>query len=103
MKGKEEQLNDLLMRVATGCRVEEVTEEYAEVDGQMRLTKRKEIRRDIPPDLKAVQMLLSSGGTDVGQMSDAQLEEEKARLLGLLQKQSEKTPRTVNKKGGKQC
>ena len=100
MKGKEEQLNELLMRVAKGCRVEEVTEEYAEVDGQMRLTKRKEIRRDIPPDLKAVQMLLSSGTADVGQMSDAQLEEEKARLLELLQKNNEKTPKKAKKKEG---
>ena len=51
MKGREEQLNDVLMKVAKGCRVAEVTEEYAEVDGQMKLTKRKKTSRDIPPDL----------------------------------------------------
>ena len=83
------------MRVAKGCRVEEVTEEYAEVDGQMRLTKRKEIRRDIPPDLKAVQMLL--GGTDdVGGWTDEQLEEERERLLKALEK-SKKRGKPIKK------
>ena len=103
MKGKEEKLNDVLMRVAKGCRIEEVTEEYAEVDGQMRLTKRKEIRRDIPPDLKAVQMLLGSGYAEIGQMSDEQLEEERKRLLLSLQETTQKTPsNSAKKKGGKQ-
>ena len=103
MKGKEEKLNDVLMRVAKGCRVEEVTEEYAEVDGQMRLTKRKEIRRDIPPDLKAVQMLLGSGYAEIGEMSDEQLEKEKERLLLSLQEKAQKKPKkSAKNKGGKQ-
>ena len=86
MKDKERELSEALLNLAKGYTIEEVVEEYAEVDGEMRLTKRKETRRDIPPDIKAVQMLLDSG-TDVSGLTDEQLEEEKARLLALLEKE----------------
>ena len=57
---KEEKIGEALLKVALGYQVAEVTEEYAEVDGKMKLTKRKKIKKDVPPDLKAVQILLSS-------------------------------------------
>ena len=85
---KRKKIGDALMKVALGCRVEEVTEEYAEVDGELRLTKRRETKKDIPPDLKAVQLLMASpeeGASDCSALSDEQLEAEKRRLLGLLQ------------------
>ena len=37
---------------------------FAEVDGELRLTRRRETRKDIPPDLKAVQMLLTGDAED---------------------------------------
>ena len=85
-KEKErEKLDKALLKVALGFQVAEVTEEFAEVDGALKLTKRKHIKKDVPPDLKAVQLLLSEyGGGDISLMSDEQLEEEKARLLSLL-------------------
>lgn len=88
MKGekKEEKLGDALMKVALGFQVAEVTEEYAEVDGELKLTKRKKTKKDVPPDLKAVQILLEQKGSCVGQMTDEELENEKARLLEILQK-----------------
>ncbi|MBR2903666.1 MAG: hypothetical protein IKC37_03370 [Clostridia bacterium] len=98
MKGKEAQLSELLLKLAKGCRVQEVVEEYAEVDGQMRLTKRKETRKDIPPDLKAVQMLMGSGAEDESGWSDEQLEEEKARLLAVLQEKTEKKGKVKKEK-----
>lgn len=60
-KSKEDKIGDALLKVALGYQVSEVTEEYAEVDGALKLTKRKKTKKDVPPDLKAVQMLLSSG------------------------------------------
>ncbi|MBR2903906.1 MAG: hypothetical protein IKC37_04590 [Clostridia bacterium] len=98
MKSQEEKLNEVLMKVAKGCRIEEIVEEYAEVDGQMRLVKRKETRKDIPPDIKAVQMLQGSSSEEKV-LSDEQLEEERLRLLQALQAaQSEPKDK---KKGGK--
>ena len=98
-KKKEEKIGEALLKVALGYQVAEVTEEYAEVDGKLKLTKRKKTKKDVPPDLKAVQLLLANeddGG--FGDLSDEDLEMEKARLLTLLQKDSEKgAEKTVKK------
>ena len=83
-KGKEA-LDEALLKVAVGYSVEEVTEEYAEVDGEMKLMKRKETKKDIPPDLKAVQLLLSGSENDFSKMSDEELERERDRLLAELE------------------
>ena len=86
VKKREEKVGEALLKVALGCRVEEVTEEYAEVDGELKLTKRRETKKDIPPDLKAVQMLLAAkeDGADYAAMSDEQLNAERERLLATL-------------------
>ena len=87
VKKKKSTLGEALMKVATGYSVEEVTEEYAQVDGEMKLLKRKETKKDIPPDLKAVQILLGSQEGDLSKLSDEELVKEKARLLKELANQ----------------
>ena len=79
-------LEGALMKVALGFSVEEVTEEFGEVDGQLKLLKRKRTKKQVPPDLKAVQLLLAEKGVSVSDMSDEELENEKLRLLELLGK-----------------
>ena len=86
MKKQEEKINDALLKVALGYQVAEVTEEYAEEDGELKLVKRKKTKKDVPPDLKAVQLLLSENDGEYGKWTDEQLEEEKERLLESLQK-----------------
>ena len=88
-KGKEA-LDEALLKVAVGYSVEEVTEEYAEVDGEMKLMKRKETKKDIPPDLKAMQLLLADENTDFSKMSDEDLERERDRLLAELERKKAK-------------
>lgn len=84
-KKKEEKLGDALLKAALGCRVAEVTEEYAEVDGQLKLLKRKRVEKDVPPDVKAMQLLLAAGGGDsYADMTDEELEKEKEKLLEKL-------------------
>lgn len=102
-KKKEDKIGEALLKVALGYQIAEVTEEYAEVDGALKLTKRKKIKKDVPPDLKAVQMLLGEGGAEgYAQWSEEDLEKEKERLLGELNKaQKESAPKkkaTVKKK-----
>ena len=100
-KKREEKIGEALLKVALGYQVAEVTEEYAEVDGKLKLTKRKKTKKDIPPDLKAVQLLLANDEEcGVGDLSDEDLEAEKARLLTLLQKDSGEE-KTVAKKSAK--
>ena len=60
MSKKEMDISEALKKVAMGFQVAEVTEEFAEVDGERKLTKRKRTKKDVPPDLKAVQLLLES-------------------------------------------
>ena len=98
VKKREEKVGEALLKVALGCRVEEVTEEYAEVDGELKLTKRRETKKDIPPDLKAVQMLLAAkeDGADYAAMSDEQLNAERERLLAALRE----TESGADRKGG---
>lgn len=84
---KEEKIGEALLKVALGYQIAEVTEEYAEVDGALKLTKRKKTKKDVPPDLKAVQMLLESGaGEEYLGWTDEELQREKERLLRVLEK-----------------
>lgn len=98
MGEKREKIDEVLLKVALGYQLAEVTEEYAEIDGTLKLTKRKKTKKDVPPDLKAVQMLLGGGEVgEYGEMTDEELEEEKQRLLGAL-KTSEGKKNVVKKK-----
>ena len=100
MAKKEEKLSDALLKVALGYQVAEVTEEYAEVDGVLKLMKRKKTKKDVPPDLKAVQMLLSTEENgEYRDWSDEDLEKEKQRLLMTLQQSAE--VEKVEKEGGR--
>ena len=57
-------------------------EEYVLTDGEYKLVKRKVTTREIPPDIKAVKLLLDGGNDEA--FTDEELEEEKQRLLKLL-------------------
>lgn len=59
-------------------------EEFAIVDGELTLVKKKVTKREVPPDIKAVKLLLE----DRGEASDEELEEEKSRLLKLLDEEN---------------
>ncbi len=83
----QDKLGEALLKVALGFQVAEVTEEYAEIDGELKLTKRKRTKKDVPPDLKAVQLLLGDSAGNVASMSDEELEKEKRRLLKELKEE----------------
>ena len=59
---EDDRVREAVLKVALGFRVEEVTEEYDAREGELRLVKRRETHKDIPPDLKAAKLLLE--GTD---------------------------------------
>lgn len=99
MKKQEEKINDALLKVALGYQVAEVTEEYAEEDGELKLVKRKKTKKDVPPDLKAVQLLLSENDTgEYGKWSDEELEKEKERLLEVLRSSEQERKKVAPKK-----
>lgn len=55
-------------------------EEFSVENGELKLVKKKITKREIPPDIKAVKMLLD--GRD--ELSDEELEAEKQKLLNML-------------------
>ena len=98
---REEKLGNALLKVALGYQISEVTEEYAEVNGELKLTKRKKTKKDVPPDLKAVQLLLAGDGScEYGNWTEEELKAEKERLLALLKTESEEGAKS-KKKGGR--
>ncbi len=84
---KKDKLKSAIMKVALGYTVEEVTEEYDAKEGELKLIRRKETKKDVPPDLKAVKLLLDEGAADYAAMSDEELEKEKQRLLKMLKEE----------------
>ena len=53
----------------------------------MRLVKRKETKKDVPPDLKAAMLLM--GKKDYAALSDDELESERDRLLAQLKEEKD--------------
>ena len=74
-----------LKRCAVGFETGEVVEEFTVENGELKLVKKKVTRRDIPPDIKAVKMLLD--GESGLELSDAELEQERERLIKILKEE----------------
>ena len=95
MKGKkdkktlgEKDLKEALIKKALGYDATEIIEEYVAGDeGEIKLSKRKVTKKNVPPDITAIKMLIEEGGKSVKEMSDEELNEEKQRLLNLLSEQ----------------
>ena len=82
----DDKIADAVRKVALGFSLEEVTEEYGVENGELKLVKRRETRKDVPPDLKAVKILI--GEKDYSLLTDEELEAEKNRLLAQLQEEN---------------
>ncbi len=74
-----------LIKKALGYDATEVVEEYVSGDeGEVKLTKKKVTKKNVPPDITALKLLMETGDRAVSALSDEELEKEKARLLELL-------------------
>lgn len=82
----EENVEKALLKCATGHCSREVVEEFAVEDGELKLVRKKVTKREVPPDLKALKIILE-GGKEV---SDEELKEEKRRLLIMLENEKSK-------------
>ena len=78
-----------LMKSATGFISSDVVEEFSvDESGEMKLVKRKITKKEYPPNISALKTLaeISLKEDELEDLSDDQLEGEKARLLGILAK-----------------
>ncbi len=75
-----------LVKCATGLSASETVEEFTvDESGELKLVKRKVTKRDIPPDIKAVKLLME----ECGEPTDSELEEEREKLIKLLNEKTE--------------
>ncbi len=82
-------VSDALRKKALGFETEECVEEYAFSEGEVVLSKKKVVKKSVPPDVSAIKMLLDMQ-KDERTMSDEELEKEKKRLLKMLKEINEK-------------
>lgn len=79
----EEEVKNALKKCAVGFGTSEVVEEFLIEDGELKLVKKKVTKRDVPPDIKAVKLLMDDG--NLADLTDEQLEEEQCNLKKLLE------------------
>ncbi len=96
MKGKttkkksKNEFEQVLIKKALGYDATEVIEEYsAGEEGEIKLIKKKVTKKNVPPDLSALKMLLESQNPSVTQMTDEELLLEREKLLSELKNQGE--------------
>ena len=78
-------LKDALIKKALGYDATEVVEEYVSgEEGEIKLSKKKVTKKNVPPDITAIKMLLEKQ-VDIPSMSDEELEKERVRLIKLLE------------------
>lgn len=82
----DEELVKALLKKATGYNYDEITEEYVvDESGQAVLTKKKVTTKYYPPDSGALKTYLELvGESAIEDMTDEELQKEKARLLKQL-------------------
>ena len=81
----EDDVKEALKKKAFGFDTEETVEEFAYIEGEEVLSKRKVTRKNVPPDVSAIKMLMEERD-GLSEMTDEELEKEKIRLLKLLGK-----------------
>ncbi len=85
-------LNKALIKRALGYTNKEVTEEFSSDNGEMKLTKKKVTKKNVPPDITAVKVLLdmySDSDLDLANMTDEELLLERDKLLEKLKNEKE--------------
>lgn len=80
----EDNLKKALYKKALGYDCTETVEEYTQDEDGIKLSKKKITKKNVPPDITALKILLDESGKPVEEMTDEELESEKIRLLKIL-------------------
>ena len=84
-KNYKTDLENALIKKALGYDATEVVEEYSsDNEGEIRLLKKKITKKNVPPDMSALKLLLDESEKDLTKMTDEELFNEKVRLLNIL-------------------
>ncbi len=85
----QKKLKDALLKKALGYDCTETVTEYVSDEDGVKLSKKKVTKKNVPPDITALKMLLTENDKDLSEMSDEELQKEKARLIKLLAEKGE--------------
>lgn len=103
MKDVMDSISKMLYKKALGYKVKENVEEFVLEEGydKPRLVKRKVTTKHVAPDISAAKTLLAmqTADGDTQTLTDGQLEEEKSRLLKLLNQNTQSEEILDNDKG----
>lgn len=81
----ESDIKSALIKKALGYDATEVVEEYVSgEEGEIKLSKKKVTKKNVPPDLTALKLLMDEDSLPLSSMTDEELQKEKERLLKLL-------------------
>ena len=82
----EKKIRSALLKKALGYNFKEVTEEYTGgEDGDIKLSKKRVVTKNVPPDMAAIKYLIEGkDSAPLSEMTDEQLHAEKERLVKLL-------------------
>ena len=86
---QEEKIKKALYKKAHGYDSTETVEEYALFDDGVKLTKKKITKKNVPPDITALKILLDGEIKPIADMTDEELENEKKRLMKILAEEKE--------------
>ena len=92
MKKIDKDIEKALIKKALGYTQEEMVEEYAKVDDDIVLSKRKITKKDIPPDMNAIKFLMTVkdiSNKDIKSMSLKELENERDKYKQILESYEE--------------
>ena len=80
-KTSSEKLKEALLKKALGYDLLETTTEYVgDESGEIKLSKKKVVKKNVPPDIVAIKMLID-GDTPIEIMTTEELEKERERLI----------------------
>lgn len=83
-KKQKQELLKVLHKRAVGYTAKDENEEYAMIEGELILVKRKVSFREIAPELAAIKMLLDEQKDEELELNEEQLLKERDRLLKIL-------------------
>lgn len=85
----DQELKSALIKKALGYDTTEVIEEYSlGNEGEIVLSKKKVTKKNVPPDVTALKILIDSEDTPIEEMTDEQLKKEKKRIFEIIAKQT---------------
>ena len=79
-----DKIQKALLKRALGYDSSETVEEYAKDGEDMTIVRKKVTKKNVPPDITALKLIIDKDSEPIENLTDEELEKEKLRLLKML-------------------